>query len=172
MKKLFTRTAFILFFFSAVSQLSFGQTEEQRLTATILKSDSLFWNAYNTCDTSAYHKFIASDVEFYHDKGGITLGLEKLLEITKKNLCGPSDFRLRREAVAGTVKVFPMENAGVIYGAIISGQHVFYIKQAGQEKLSGLARFTHLWILKDGEWKMTRILSFDHGPAPQANNKK
>ncbi|HKH62499.1 MAG TPA: DUF4440 domain-containing protein [Flavitalea sp.] len=172
MRKLFIYTSLTLLFLSSVPQLVFSQKAEKKLSETILLKDSLFWKAYNSCDTAKYNEFIASDVEFYHDKGGITLGLEKLLEITKKNLCGPNDFRLRREAVPGSVKVFPMERGGEVYGAIISGEHVFYIRQAGQEKLDGLAKFTHLWLLKDGEWKMTRILSYDHGPAPQVNNKK
>ena len=172
MRKPLVYTNLTIFFLLSFSQLLISQKGHQALSETILLRDSLFWKAYNSCDTAKYHEFIASDVEFYHDKGGITLGLEKLLEITKKNLCGPTDFRLRREAVPGTVKVFPMESGGVIYGAIISGAHVFYIRQAGQEKLDGLAQFTHLWLLKDGVWKMTRILSYDHGPAPQVNTKK
>ena len=172
MRKLFIHSKLTLVFLLSFCELLFSQKGEKTLSESILLQDSLFWNAYNSCDTAKYQQFIASDVEFYHDKGGITLGLEKLLEITKKNLCGPTDFRLRREAVPGTVKVFPMENGGIIYGAIISGAHVFYIRQAGQEKLDGLAKFTHLWILKNGVWKMTRILSYDHGPAPQVNTKK
>jgi hypothetical protein len=157
---------------SPFSQLLFAQKEDQQLTSTILRKDSLFWMAYNSCDTVKFREFFINDVEFYHDKGGITLGLENLLAITKKNLCGPNDFRLRREAVPGTVKVYPMQSSGVIYGAIISGEHVFYIKQAGKETLDGLAKFTHLWLLKNGVWKMTRVLSYDHGPAPQASIKK
>ena len=172
MKKLLIHSNLTLVFLLAFFQLLFSQKGTEKLTETIVLRDSLFWTAYNSCDTTKYQEFIASDVEFYHDKGGITLGLEKLLEITKKNLCGPTDFRLRREAVPGTVKVFPMENGGTIYGAIISGAHLFYIRQAGQEKLDGLARFTHLWLLKNGVRKMTRILSYDHGPAPQVNSKK
>jgi hypothetical protein len=172
MRKYFIYTSLTLLFLSSIPHLLFSQKGNEKLSETILLKDSLFWKAYNSCDTSKYHEFIASDVEFYHDKGGITLGLEKLLEITSKNLCGPNDFRLRREAVPGSVRVFPMERSGEVYGAIISGQHVFYIRQAGQEKLDGLAKFTHLWLLRDGEWKMTRILSYDHGPAPQVNNKK
>jgi hypothetical protein len=117
-------------------------------------------------------RFFTTDVEFYHDKGGVTLGLEKLMATTKKNLCGPNDFRLRREAVPGTVKVFPLQNGEVIYGAIISGEHVFYIKEGGKERLDGLAKFTHLWLLNNGVWKMTRVLSYDHGPAPQVNKRK
>jgi len=172
MRKSLVYTNLTLFFLLSWAQFLFSQKADQTLSETILLRDSLFWKAYNSCDTAKYQEFIASDVEFYHDKGGITLGLEKLLEITKKNLCGPTDFRLRREAVPGTVKVFPMESGGVVYGAVISGSHVFYIRQAGQEKLDGLARFTHLWLLKDGVWKMTRILSYDHGPAPHVNTKK
>ena len=171
MRKFFSLTGLSILIFANFPHLLYAQKENRKLTETILLKDSLFWTAYNTCDTTKYQEFIASDVEFYHDKGGITLGLEKLLEVTKKNLCGPTDFRLRREAVAGTVKIFPMEADGVIYGAIISGEHVFYIRQAGQEKLDGLARFTHLWLLKDSSWKMTRILSYDHGPAPKGKNK-
>jgi hypothetical protein len=142
-----------------------AQAEVEKLTATILQKDSLFWVAYNNCDTASFPQFFFEDVEFYHDKGGITLGLESLTDITKKNLCSPRDFRLRREAVKGSVKVFPMQSSGVIYGAIISGEHVFYIREKGTERLDGLAKFTHLWLLKNGNWKMARIFSYDHGPA-------
>ena len=143
-----------------------AQTEQQKLEATILFKDSLFWTAYNNCDTQNFPDFFSNDVEFYHDKGGITNGLESLTNNMKKNLCSNENFRLRREAVAGTVKVFPLQQSNVIYGAIISGSHVFYINEKDKkERLDGLAKFTHVWILKDSAWKMSRILSYDHGPA-------
>jgi len=31
----------------------------------------------------------------------------------------------------------------------------------------GLAKFFHVWLLKDGTWKMARVISYDHGPAPK-----
>lgn len=168
MRKIVIHSIFIiLVLLYPFTQLVFAQKENQALSDTIVFRDSLFWVAYNTCDTVAFQKYFTHDVEFYHDKGGITLGLEKLLDITKKNLCGANDFRLRREAVPGTVRVYPMQTSNTNYGAIISGEHVFYIRQAGKETLDGLAKFTHLWLLKDGVWKMTRILSYDHKPAPQ-----
>jgi hypothetical protein len=111
-------------------------------------------------------QFFAEDVEFYHDKGGPKLGLENLRAVSEKGLCGNENWHLRREVVAGTVRVFPMENNRTPYGAILSGEHVFYINEKGKpEYLDGRARFTHLWLLKDGQWKMARILSYDHGPA-------
>jgi hypothetical protein len=155
-------------------QSAFAQAEEQKLlSSTILQKDSLFWRAYNTCDTEAFSQFLTNDVEFYHDKGGITLGFQMLLANMKKNLCGSNNFRLRREAIEGTVKVFPLQNSNVIYGAILSGDHVFYVlEQDKKERLDGQAKFSHLWLLKDGEWRMARILSYDHGPAKYINRRK
>lgn len=155
------------------SQIVSAQTEQEKLSSTILTKDSLFWKTYNNCDTTQFQNFFTEDVEFYHDKGGLTLGLENLSASFKTNLCSNENFRLRREAVAGTVKVFPLQKSNVIYGAIISGEHVFYILEKGKkERLDGLARFTHVWMLKDSVWKMNRILSYDHGPAPYINKRK
>jgi uncharacterized protein YneR len=113
--------------------------------------------------------FFTEDLEFYHDKGGLTAPKAAFVESTKKNLCGNPGWRLRREAVAGTVKVYPLNN----YGALISGEHVFYINETGKkEKLDGLAKFTQLWQFKNNEWKMSRVLSYDHGPAPYINKRK
>ena len=161
--------AIILTLFSAQV---FAQTEQQKLTATILHLDSAFWNAYNTCDTAAFKNFMTDDVEFYHDKGGITLGAKALIESLNKNICGGEN-RIRREAVAGTVHVYPMQNGNEIYGAIISGEHLFYVTEKGKsENLTGHASFTQLWHLKNGVWKMTRILSYNHHPAEYVNTRK
>src|SRR5882672_3810426 len=77
---------------------------ESDITRLITTKDSLFWVSYNSCDTEFMKQFIADDVEFYHDKGGITNGGENLINTIKKNLCSNDAFRLRREAVKGTVK--------------------------------------------------------------------
>ena len=55
-----------------------------------------------------YGQFFTNDVEFYHDKGGITNGLKRWLKFLKK-LVQQSDFRIRREEMKGT-EVFPMQN--------------------------------------------------------------
>jgi hypothetical protein len=152
---------------------TFAQTEQEKLTAEILHLDSAFWNAYNNCDTNAYKKFLTNDVEFYHDKGGITTGAPAFIESLSKNLCRNTNYHLRREAVAGTVKVFPMQHGNEIYGAVITGEHVFYITADGKpEYLDGDANFTHLWLLKNGVWKMARILSYNHHPATYINTRK
>jgi hypothetical protein len=165
-------TLFSLFTFFLLNTLT-AQSDTRQLETIILEKDSLFWQAYNACATEQLGAYISDDVEFYHDKGGITEGLAALAASMKNNLCNNSGFRIRREAVPGTVRVFPLQRSGEIYGAIMSGDHYFYVSETGKkERREGLAKFTHLWLLKDGSWKMSRILSYDHGPAPYINKRK
>lgn len=163
----------LFFCFSFISSETKAQTENEKVVALIFHMDSAFWNAYNNCDITNFKKYITDDVEFYHDKGGITIGADDLAASIKNNLCSNPDYHLRREAVAGTVKAFPLQKANVIYGAIITGEHYFYLTQKDKiERRDGWAKFTQLWILKDGVWKMNRILSYDHAPAPYLNARR
>ena len=66
-----------------------------------------------------------------------------------------------------------MQNGNEIYGAIISGEHKFYITEKGKPEFqSGVANFTQLWQIKNGAWKMTRILSFNHHEPDYINTRK
>ncbi|MEO7800961.1 MAG: nuclear transport factor 2 family protein [Ginsengibacter sp.] len=149
-----------------------AQENEPQLTATILHLDSAFWNAYNSCDTAHFIDFVTDDVEFYHDKGGVTTDAKSLISALNKNICGNTTSHLRREAIAGTVKVYPMKSNDKIYGAIITGEHSFYLTANGKPGYhTGDAAFTQLWILKNGVWKMNRILSYNHHDPAYKNNK-
>ncbi|WP_405207617.1 DUF4440 domain-containing protein [Aquimarina sp. LLG6339-5] len=139
------------------------------LKKTILKLDKKFWKSYNTCNMSTFKTFFVEDFEFYHDKGGLTSGLTKMMSSVENGLCNPENPRVRREVVEGSVQVYPLNN----YGAIITGEHVFYVSEKGKkEKLAEIAKFTHVWQHKDEQWKMTRVLSYDHQPTPQNTDIK
>jgi len=154
------------------SKEMYGQSEQEKVIAAIRHLDSLFWNAYNSCDTGKFKDFFTDDVEFYHDKGGETFGSDSLVATFKKNICG-ADYKIRREAVEGSVKVFPLQKGNEIYGAVISGEHSFYMTEKGKaEYQSGQALFTHLWLLKDGVWKMARVLSYNHHEPDYINKRK
>lgn len=163
----------LLVFGMVFPQMAHSQENDEQLTKLILQKDSAFWLAYNACDVPTMQKSVTTDLEFYHDKGGITLGDSLFAATFTNNICKYRDsFSLRREEVTGTVQVYPMHNNGKIYGALISGEHLFYIKNKGHdEHAEGLAKFSQLWVLKDGEWKMSRVLSYDHGPAPFVNKR-
>ena len=93
----------VLFFFFLIGH---GQELPSTYKKTILKLDSLFWTAYNSCDVDKFPDFLTKDLEFYHDKGGLTRTSAKLVEQVKNGLCGNENIRLRREAVEGSVQVF------------------------------------------------------------------
>jgi hypothetical protein len=131
--------------------------------AAVRVRDDAFWRAYNGCETAAFRGFFTADVEFYHDKGGPTLGLDALDAALAKNLCGGAS-KLRRELVPGTERWSTLRNGDTVYGVIVAGEHVFYVRPPDKpEFLDGRARFLTLWLLQDGAWKMARLLSYDHG---------
>jgi hypothetical protein len=150
-----------------------AQNQSDDLDATIRHQDAQFWDAYNRCDVHKMSQFFWTDIEFYHDKGGLTVGLGPFVDALKTGLCGKPTFRLRREAIPESVKLYPLQKNGVTYGAVLSGEHYFYINDSGKpEYRDGVAKFFHVWLLKDGAWKMARVVSYDHRAAPQENSKK
>jgi hypothetical protein len=168
MKKYFKRFILpLMLLLLSFGNALFAQSTDKELTALILHKDSLFWHAYNTYDIPAMATFFSKDVEFYHDKGGITRGVSDLVNSFKKSLIDNADrFRLRRVAIDSSVKIFPLRNSGIIYGAICSGQQLFYVQEKGKpERADGITRFFHVWLLNNGAWKMARIISYDHQPA-------
>jgi hypothetical protein len=124
------------------------------LARTMASLDSALFDAYNQCDLEKFGTFFIDDVEFYHDQGGVTLGRQNLTESVKKNICG----KVRRELVSGTLEVYPMRG----YGAVEMGVHRFHQPKVDPDKPVGEAKFIHLWQNKDGVWKITRVISYDH----------
>lgn len=137
-----------------IGQTIFDRPEE--INKAIEEKDALFWQAYNSCDIATMEGLFTEDVEFYHDKNGETDGLKSLVESLKNGLCANGS-ALHREPKEGTIHIYPMKGIG----AIISGEHYFSMNG---ERLE-VARFNHLWVLKNAQWKMSRILSYDHRPA-------
>jgi hypothetical protein len=53
------------------------------------------------------------------------------------------------------------------------GDHRFYGRTPDRpETADGVARFTHLWLLQHGTWRIARVLSFNHGPAPYVTTRE
>lgn len=128
------------------------------LAGQIAVLDAALFEAYNKCDIDKVGTFFTEDLEFYHEKGGVTLTRGALLPTMKKNLCG-NENKVRRELIKNTMFVSPINN----YGAVQTGEHRFYLTQKGQkEKMDGIGKFVMLWR-KDGEqWKISRVISFGY----------
>lgn len=131
------------------------KTETQdELTRTIMSLDRALFEAYNQCDLDKFGTFFIDDVEFYHDQGGVTLGRQNLIESVKKNICG----KVRRELVPGRLEVYPMRG----FGAVEMGVHLFHQPKVDPNRPVGEGKFIHLWQNREGAWKITRVISYDH----------
>jgi len=172
MKLISTAHAFVLSVALCITAAAQDKTLDNEMKA-VLKQDSLLWTYFNSCEIEKMRSLFTEDLEFYHDVGGILKGVDAFITTSQKNLCGNENFRLRRDVVPGTIKTFPLKDKGVVYGAILTGEHVFYILEKGKDpRLDGHAIFTHLFIKTPDGWKMSRVLSYDHGPAQAANKRR
>lgn len=130
---------------------------QEELVKAITTLDTELFDAYNTCNLEKFGSLIAEDVEFYHDQGGVTLGRAALVESVKNNICG----KVTRVLVPGSLEVYHMNH----YGAVEIGVHRFQHPGTQDHDVVGEAKFIHLWQYKDGAWKITRVISYDHGLA-------
>ena len=126
----------------------------------------LFELAIGGCDPVKLRGMVTDDMEFYHDKGGVTAksGDEFVAEYAKNcdARMAPDAWHVRRALVLETLHVDPVPG----FGAIETGEHLFYERQGeGPEKLVGKAAFAQVWRYDDGVWKTHRVLSFAHKPA-------
>jgi hypothetical protein len=103
-----------------------------------------------------FASFVADDVEFYHDQGGVTPSKAGLIDSVKKNICGT----VTRELVPGTLQVYEMKGCG----AVEMGVHRFHHPGHDDTEGVGEGKFIHLSRYKDGSWKVTRV-SYDHHAA-------
>jgi hypothetical protein len=127
------------------------------LFQTIQQLDKQVFDAIDRCDMKTEASFWADNAEFYHDKDGLLVGGQQIVDAIKNNLCG----KVKRELVPGTLEVYPL--AG--YGAVEIGAHRFLHPFEQDHGVVGEAKFIHVWQNKDGVWKITRVISIDHHEA-------
>ena len=128
----------------------------KELYDSIAYLDSSFFNAFNTKNLDKLQAFLSDDLEFYHDLGGVT-NYTQNIDAFKRAFA--SERKLRRELIASTLEVYPIKD----YGAVETGIHRFYATEKGQpEKVSSEAKFVQVWQKENGQWKITRIISYGH----------
>lgn len=131
------------------------------------RGQAVFDAAFETCDLAALRALVSNDMEFYHDKGGVVARSGKQFVDAIDQRCAgqnaPDSYRSRRELVEDTLEVYAIPG----YGAMEAGTHRFYERKGdGPESLAGIAKFAHVWQQVNGEWKLSRVMSYAHGPAP------
>ena len=150
-------TLFLVVFFSAVN--TNGQNRKDsianlELYKEIARMDSILFNAFNTRDIVKFGALFTNDLEFFHDKGGLTdyqYTMSFMKDVAKNNN------GLRRDLVKGSLEVYPIPG----YGAMEIGAHTFCHVENGKQDC-GTFKFVHVWQKKDGEWKISRVVSYGH----------
>lgn len=138
-----------------------GQAQEP-LFREIAALDTQVFDAFNHCGEPGrldeHAAYFSPDIEFYHDTGGVTWTRDQMIAGTEKYVCG----HFTRELIAGTLKVYPVKD----FGAISQGVHRFCQLDSG--KCEGLADFVIVWRQQQGQWRITRVLSYGHRAAADA----
>lgn len=156
------KTVLILLFVSV--NFAFAQvSKSSELFLALQKHDSIFFErCFNQCDSVFLMKMTDKDLVFYHDRGGIQ-NKKKFLENTRKNLCSDNTKKPIRKVRKESLEVYPLYNDDVLYGVVQNGIHDFYIREPNKEdKYTGTAKFTHVYLLENKEWILKEVLSFDH----------
>lgn len=154
----------ILFFLIILSITTFGQVEKTSELYKIIKvKDSLLFNrGFNNCDIVQFENLVSENFEFYHDQAGITNSKAEFISGIQNGLC-KLPYKPKRVLTENKMDVYPLEKNGVLYAAIQTGIHNFYaVDNNKSEYLTSIAKFTHVWIIENGDFKLTKGLSYDH----------
>lgn len=137
-----------------MSQREKDSVAQRKLYREIEVMDSALFAAYNTQDIEKIKTFFDEDLEFYHDKGGLTNYDQNIGSISTLFAKG---YNIQRQLVKGTLEVYPVKD----YGAMEIGAHEFCHVENGKMDC-GTFKFLMIWRWKDGTWKITRVASYDH----------
>tara|TARA_B110000238_G_scaffold106369_1_gene115853 strand:+ start:30 stop:533 length:504 start_codon:yes stop_codon:yes gene_type:complete len=147
--------AIAVFFYSLMTPAHIEETPKYKalnidLYTDIVKMDSIYFAAYNTCDIKTQASIYADDIEFFHDKGGLLTDKKELLKSLKENICN----KVTRTLIKGSIEVYPIKD----YGAIQIGYHTFYNKLEPKAE-STPSKFIVVWKKENNNWKMTKVIS-------------
>ena len=150
-----------------VSGIATAQIDKNsELFKTLKENDSiLFKIGFNKCKIERSAELMFDDLEFYHDKGGITNSKEEFVNTMENGICKADNTeKVYRFLVEKSLEVFPMYNNSKLYGALQNGKHFFSTdKHMTYEKSNNYALFSHLWIIDEsGNWKIKRVISYNH----------
>jgi len=126
----------------------------QSLYDEIARVDSILFIAFNTQNFESFKGFFTDDLEWFQDNGGL-IPSDKVMENFKNNF--QKENKLTRTLLKGSLEVHPLKN----YGAIEIGTHQFRHKENGKEEI-GNFKFLMIWQNKNGSWKISRVISYDH----------
>jgi len=127
---------------------------ENELFNKIATLDSLLFTAYNSKNLGLMKTYFTKDLEWYQDNGGL-IDFEQVF-INFQSIFN-RDYELKRNLVKESLEVHPIQG----YGAIEIGKHQFKHFENGKLEV-GTFKFLMIWKNENGNWKISRVISYDH----------
>lgn len=157
MKNLILLLLSFLIYSSVIAQNQTGKKlaiTEKELFSKVANLDSSLFAAYNTKNLDLMKIYFTKDLEWYQDNGGL-LDYEKVFSNFQSIF--NRDYNLTRNLIKESLEVHPIEG----YGAIEIGKHQFKHIENGKLEI-GTFKFLMIWKNENGNWKITRVISYDH----------
>ena len=129
------------------------ETRSGPLYDKVAALDRALFDAYNRRDLDDLMARFSDDLEFWHDKDGLSGATETrqgLGEIFKRQ-------ETTRTLVPGSLEVWPLGKDG----ALARGRHTFCHEEHGKPDC-GTFEFVNVWRKTGEEWKLARVISFGH----------
>jgi len=140
--------------FTAIAQSPLANPESPQLFQTVTQLDEKMFGAFNAHDVDLLMSMFTDDIEFYHDKGGLTNYQQTREGFTRMFANAPD---IRRELIPGSLQVYPIKD----FGAIEIGTHRFCHKENGKDDCGNFP-FVMVWQKIGDSWKVSRVISYGH----------
>ncbi len=144
----------VLYSTNATAQEKKVAATPQELYNEIARMDSVIFSYFNTRQMSKFKALFTEDLEWFQDNGGL-IPRKQIFENFQATFLKP--WVLTRQLVPGSLEVHPLKG----YGAIEIGRHQFRHIENGKEEV-GTFTFLMIWRKKNGLWKISRVVSYDH----------
>lgn len=143
---------------SAHAESKPAETEESVAADLATLDARLFKAAFETCDMAVVEELLAEDMEFYHDRDGLSYTSSAAFIADVKRDCGGG----KRVLVADSMTTHMIGN----FGAMQQGRHEFHqVMTDGSSIVREKGVFMHMWqrtAENSAGWQISRIISYDH----------
>ena len=127
---------------------------KDELYQTLARLDTEMFAAFNTHDVDKLMSYFADNVEFYHDKGGLSNFTQTREGFTRLFAQSPD---ITRTLVPGSLEVYPVKNYGAVH---IATQRFCHVENGRED--CGNSKFVMVWQQQAATWRITRVVSYDH----------
>ena len=127
---------------------------KDELYQTVARLDTEMFAAFNAHDVNKLMAYFADNVEFYHDKGGLSNFAQTKEGFARLFAQSPD---ITRTLVPGTLEVYPVKAYGAMH---IATQRFCHVENGRND--CGNSKFVMVWQQQAGTWRITRVVSYDH----------